>query len=48
MSEEEPKSVEEKSLPNSSEDWRERAERNRQRALLLRKSKVVAHPYANG
>lgn len=25
---------------------RERAEKNRQRALLLRKSKLVAHPYA--
>lgn len=26
---------------------KERAEKNRQRALLLRKSKVVTHPYAN-
>lgn len=25
---------------------KERAERNRQRALLLKKSKVIAHPYA--
>jgi len=25
---------------------KERAERNRQRALLLKKSKVVTHPYA--
>lgn len=31
-----------------SEEWtRERAEKNRQKALLLRKSKLVAHPYAN-
>ncbi|XP_031847127.1 DNA repair protein complementing XP-A cells homolog Xpac [Nomia melanderi] len=27
---------------------KERAERNRQKALLLRKSKVVAHPYSKG
>lgn len=25
---------------------KERAERNRQRALLIKKSKIVAHPYA--
>lgn len=25
---------------------KERAERNRQRALLLKKSKVITHPYA--
>lgn len=27
---------------------KERAERNRQKAILLKKSKVVTHPYANG
>jgi len=30
-----------------SPQWfQERAERNRQRALLLKKSKIVAHPYS--
>lgn len=27
---------------------KDRAERNRQKALLLKKSKLVAHPYAKG
>lgn len=26
---------------------KERAEKNRQRAMLLKKSKIVTHPYAN-
>lgn len=26
---------------------KDRAERNRQRAILLKKSKIVTHPYAN-
>lgn len=42
------------SLDNSendsrSSDWyNERAERNRQRALLLKKSKLIAHPHVEG
>lgn len=27
---------------------KERAERNRQKALLLKKSKIISHPYAKG
>lgn len=30
------------------EELKERAERNRQKALLLKKSKLVSHPYAKG
>lgn len=32
----------------SSQHFKDRAERNRQKALLLRKSKVVSHPYKKG
>lgn len=32
----------------SSQYFKERAERNRQKALLLKKSKVVSHPYKKG
>lgn len=28
--------------------FKERAERNRQKALLLKKSKIVSHPYTKG
>lgn len=42
-------SIENNSTKNGSTDMevqlKERAERNRQRALLLKKSKVVTHPY---
>lgn len=36
-------SLQENDLP---EEFAKRAERNRQKALLLKKSKVVSHPYA--
>ena len=36
-------SLQENNLP---EELFKRAERNRQKALLLKKSKVVSHPYA--
>lgn len=32
----------------STRHFKDRAERNRQKALLLRKSKVVSHPYKKG
>lgn len=35
--------LQENDLP---EEYAKRAERNRQKALLLKKSKVVTHPYA--
>lgn len=42
-------SIENNSTKNGSTDveaqLKERAERNRQKALLLKKSKIVAHPY---
>ena len=31
---------------NLQEELTKRAERNRQKALLLKKSKIVSHPYA--
>lgn len=31
---------------DSPQWYKERAEKNRQRALLLKKAKLVAHPYA--
>ncbi|KAG7201139.1 hypothetical protein KM043_003930 [Ampulex compressa] len=34
--------------PETSRKIKERAERNRQKALLLKKSKLVAHPYSKG
>lgn len=30
-----------------NQQLKDRAERNRQRAILLKKSKIVTHPYAN-
>lgn len=32
-------------LIENCQHFKERAERNRQKALLLRKSKIVSHPY---
>ena len=39
-------SSEDKDSVESSQHFKERAERNRQKALLLKKSKIVSHPYA--
>lgn len=39
-------SCENKDSVESSQHFKERAERNRQKALLLKKSKVLPHPYA--
>ncbi|OAD53092.1 DNA repair protein complementing XP-A cells like protein [Eufriesea mexicana] len=36
---------EDKEIVNNSQHFKERAERNRQKALLLKKSKIVSHPY---
>lgn len=33
------------SIIENSQHFQERAERNRQKALLLKKSKIVSHPY---
>lgn len=35
---------EDKEIENS-QHFKERAERNRQKALLLKKSKIISHPY---
>lgn len=39
-------SSEDKDSVENSQHFKERAERNRQKALLLKKSKLVSHPYA--
>ncbi|XP_076245715.1 DNA repair protein complementing XP-A cells homolog Xpac [Calliopsis andreniformis] len=39
---------EDKKLTQNSQELKDRAERNRQKALLLKKSKIVSHPYKRG
>lgn len=34
-----------KEIIENSQHFKERAERNRQKALLLKKSKIISHPY---
>lgn len=47
MSSEEADGSKSQDVDETSTNWiKERAEKNRQKALLLRKTKLVAHPYA--